>query len=179
MRRALISTFLGLFLATSSAEALPRDLPNGWRLPTDQELQGLGRDQGPNKMARANGDYNGDGIEDEALLLKSTEFSGEALWVWLSNGSEARQWTKLHQINWGPAYPNVDLAMGIETEKPGVYPYGCFCDAKSECNFGPHDKRPKLRLRDPAISYFKIDSAGSMYFWSRSRKRFLCVHTSD
>lgn len=179
MGRTLISTLAGVLLATFGTAAYPRDLPKGWRLPTVEELQDVGRDQEPDKAARARGDFNGDGVEDEAVLLKSTTFSGEALWVWLSNGSNAYEWTRLHEINWGPAYPSVDLAMGVATVEPGIHPYGCFCDAKAECNFGPHDKRPKLRLRDPAIAYFKLESSGKAYFWSRSQRRFLCVHTSD
>ncbi len=178
MRSALITILTGLLLAFVSSLAYPLDLPKGWRFPTAEELQDIGRDQGPDKSARARGDFNGDGIEDEAVLLKSTEFSGEALWVWLSGPSNAHTWTKLHQIDWGPSYPKVDLAMGVETVKPGIHPYGCFCDAK-DCNLGTYAQRPKLRLRDPAIAYFKLESSGSMYFWSRSRKGFLCVVTSD
>ena len=179
MSRTLAATLAATLLATVSALAYSRDLPNGWRFPTAEELPDAARDRGPDKEARARGDFNGDGTEDEAVLLKSTGFSGEALWVWLSKGADGHEWLKLHEINWGPAYPSVDLAMGVATMPPGVHPYGCFCDAKTECNFGPHDKRPKLRLRDPAIAYFKIESSGSAYFWSRSRQRFLCVHTSD
>ena len=98
--------------------------------------------------------------------------------MWLSNKSEGFKWVKLDQIDWGPSYPKVSLAMGVAVAAPGIHAYGCFCGA-NDCNLGTHKDRPKLKLRDPAIEYFKIESAGSMYFWSRSQARFLCVVLSD
>jgi hypothetical protein len=68
--------------------------------------------------------------------------------------------------------------MGIEIVKPGVIPDACF-DAAVECNFGDRSSRPKLKLRDPALTYFKLGSAASMYFWSNKHNRFLKVWLSD
>ena len=42
------------------------------------------RAESPTRFAAATADFNGDGRLDEALLLKSTTFSGEGLWVYLS-----------------------------------------------------------------------------------------------
>jgi hypothetical protein len=178
MRGFLISVVIWILLGSASFAAYAQELPKGWRLPSPDELSDIARKDSPDRYAKAVGDFNSDGIVDEALLLKSTGFSGEALWVWLSNKSEGFKWVKLDQVDWGPSHPKVPLAMGVAVAAPGIHAYGCFCGA-NDCNLGTDKDRPKLKLRDPAIEYFKIESAGSMYFWSRSEGRFLCVVLSD
>jgi hypothetical protein len=178
MRIALLATLMWPFLVYTGLGANAGELPEGWRLPMLDEMSDIARNDSPSRYAKAVGDFNGDGVVDEAVLLKSTGFSGEALWVWLSNTSGGFSWLKLDQVDWGPSYPNVPLAMGIAIAAPGIHPYGCFCGAR-DCNLGPQKDRPKLKLRDPAIEYFKIESAGAMYFWSRSQQKFLCVVLSD
>jgi len=161
------------------ANAWAQQLPPGWRLPTTEELASEDRNDSRTRYAKASADLNGDGIEDDAYLLKSERFSGEALWVRLSVESGKFVWTKLAEIKWGKAYPQVDLAMGIDIAPPGVYAYGCFVDTKEECNFGHHRDRPKLKLRDPSLLYFKLESSSSAFFWSHKYKRFLHVAISD
>ena len=175
-RRAATTALMALALFANGA--LSQDLPQGWRMPTDKEITDPARKKSPVAFAKATADFNGDGFPDEALLLKSTRFSGEGLWIRLSNGEGGFAWIKLAQIDWGKEYPNVDLAMGIHVLRPGTYPYGCFDDAK-DCNFGPHTDRPKLKLRDPSLMYFKLESAASLFFWSRKYQKFMRVWLSD
>jgi hypothetical protein len=167
-----------LAIASCARTAWSQDVPPGWRSPTAQETAESARNDNPTRYTKAVGDFNGDGVTDEAVLLKSMRFSGEALWVRLSGGKGKFEWLKLHEIDWGAKYPNVDLATGIDTVPPGAYSYGCFDDAK-DCNFGPAETRPKLTLRNPGIAYFKIESAGSLFFWSEKDHRFLRVWMSD
>ncbi len=68
--------------------------------------------------------------------------------------------------------------MGIDILPPGVHPYGCFDKAK-DCNLGPEKQRPKLVLRDPSLMYFKMESAASLFFWSKKYKKFMRVWLSD
>ncbi len=175
-RRAYLAAAIVWILG---ANAWAQELPHGWRLPTSEELAGVERNDSPTRYAKASADLNRDGIEDDAYLLKSERFSGEALWVRLSVESGKFAWTKLAEINWGKEYPHVDLAMGIDIAAPGVYAYGCFVDTKDECNFGHHRDRPKLKLRDPSLVYFKPVSASSAFFWRHKYKRFLHVRISD
>ncbi len=167
-----------LLLALCATTARSQDLPPGWRFPSAKEIAEPARKDNPSAYAKAVADFNGDGVDDEAILLKSVRFSGEALWVRLSGGNHQFTWVKLDEIDWGKQYPNVDLSMGIDVLPPGVYAYGCFDGAK-ECNFGPDESRPKLNLHNPSLAYYKMESAGSLFFWSKKHKRFMRVWISD
>ena len=174
------STAFSLFLASAcTCSIASEELPPGWRLPTKQELGDKARLESSTLLARAVADFNADGVDDTALLLKSARFSGEALWVHLSKGPAEFEWIKLAEIRWGKEEPNVGVAMGIDTLSPGVHSYGCFDDTKGECNFGPPSERPKLKLADPSLMYSKLGSAASLFFWSNKHKRFLRVWLSD
>ena len=78
----LINLILAYLLIASAAYAGSEiTLPEGWRFPTEEELSYVSRKDSPTKYARAIADFNGDGINDEAYLLKSTHISGEGLFV--------------------------------------------------------------------------------------------------
>lgn len=170
------SAVIAVFVIAGAAPVWAQDLPDGWRLPTRKELSDEERKDRPTRYAKATADFNGDGIADDAVLLKSSRYSAEALWVRLSN-DKGFSWVKLDETKWDK-YPNVDLAMGVDVAPPGIYPYGCFENAK-DCNFGPVSERPKLKLRDPSIHYFRFGSASSAFFWSYKSGRFLRVWISD
>ena len=101
-------------------------------------------------------------------MLKSTKYSGQTLFVRLSDGNRGHRWVQLNSIDWGPKYPNVDLSMAIEVLKPGIHEYYCF-DEEKDCNLG---KKKKLRLTKPAFSYYKFESSGSFFFWDDKTKKF-------
>ena len=176
--RASVAAIVAAPAISVAQGAVAQELPKGWRFPTKNEIAGDElRKNSPTGFTRVVADLNGDGVEDEAFILKSIRFSGEGLWVHLSHGSQF-SWVKLDEIRWGKEYPNVDLAMGVDMVKPGVIPYACF-DEANDCDFGDDAGRPKLKLKDPALIYFKIESAASIYFWSTSHKRFMRVWVSD
>lgn len=158
--------------------ALAQELPPGWRQALPSELNGEARQDSPTRYTKAEGDLNGDGVNDIAYVLKSTRFSGEALWVWLSQPSGRHRWIRLQQIKWPKEHGSIDLDMAIVTKEPGVVAYACFDTAK-DCDFGPHEGRPKLKLRNASLVYFKPESAASLYFWSNKHSRFLRVWLSD
>ena len=88
MRSILVSLVL-LSVSVPSAAADTPPLLEGWRFPTAKELSDDKiRNDSPTKFAKAIADFNGDGVPDQAFLLKSTKFSGEGLLVWLSNDSQ-------------------------------------------------------------------------------------------
>jgi hypothetical protein len=150
-------------------------LPSEWRLPTDEELSAEPlRKESPTRYARAVADFDADGTPDEAILVKSTRFSGEALLVQLSCGKGCIRWVTLDTTDWGPQYPNVPVSMGVDVLPPGTYEYICL-EATGGCD--PSGVRPTVTLDAPAISYFRFDSSSSFFYWKEGR--FSRVWTSD
>jgi hypothetical protein len=165
-----------LLLASACADS--QQLPAGWRLPSDRDLSDEARSDSAVKYARAAADFNGDGIEDQVLLLKAEKGNFEALWVWLSDSRRGHRWIRLDQIRWPKQYSDVALAMGVNVQPPGQLIYACY-DTDKVCNFDSYEKRPKMELRYSAILYFKLESAASLYYWSSKRKKFIRVWLSD
>lgn len=168
-------SILSLLLALTSQVAFAVEPPAGWRLPTKKELAAEPlRSRSSTKSAEVVGDFNGDGTKDHAYLFKSTKFSGEGLVVRLSS-LKGFIWKIIDQIDWGKEYPNVDLAMGIDLVKPGVYKTAC---AKGywECDLNEPEV---LKLKTPAIWHFRFESAASIWYWDNKSGEFKQVWISD
>ena len=165
----LTLTLILLFLVAASYAKDEVALPEGWRFPTAEELSDeANRKDSPAKYSKAIADLNGDGINDEAFLLKSTKFSGEGLFVRLSDNQNEFKWVELDVIDWGNKYPKVNLLMGIDIVKPGEYKTACG-KGYFECKEG----NPKvLKLKRPAIDYFRFESANSFFVWDDKTARF-------
>jgi hypothetical protein len=169
LRRSILC--LMVIMACAGQES---SLPSEWRLPTDEELAGEPlRKDSPTRFARAVADFNADGSPDEALLVKSTRFSGEGLLVRLSCGHGCANWITLATTNWGQ-YRDVPVSMGVDVLAPGTHEYKCV-DEGGSCQ-GPL-VRPTMTLETPAISYFRFESASSFFYWND--RRFIRVWTSD
>ena len=175
-----ISSLVALLFVQSALLATEPNLPDGWRYPTARELADPDRANSPTKYARATADFNADGILDVAFLLKSTRFSGQALLLRLSCRAECVRWVTLDSIDWGPEYPHVDLAMGIDTIPPGNHEYLCI-EVGDECAVPEHDgpRRPRITIETPALVYYRFESAGSFFYWDRDKATFIRVWTSD
>jgi hypothetical protein len=179
MKRLFLLLILCSLLALSSADGANNTIkpPDAWRYPTTKELADQERSKSPTKLARALADFNGDGIPDQAFLFKSTKFSGQGLLVWLSDNKGGFRWVTLEVIDWGPKYPNVDLAMGLEVLPPGRHPYSCI-EVGKDC-VGNTEPRSKIIIKNPSILYYRFESAASLFYWDGDKKRFIRVWLSD
>jgi len=180
MKRLIFSIIFCCVLPLSSSvsAADAKKPPDGWRYPTEKELAADDeRRESSTKFARATADFNGDGISDEAYLFKSTRFSGQGLLVWLSDGKRGFNWVTLDVIDWGPKYPNVDLAMGLEVLAPGTHQYLCI-EVGKDC-VGKTEPRSKITIKTPSILYYRFESAASLFYWDSNKKRFIRVWLSD
>lgn len=139
---------LQLCVQTSWAEGLPE----AWRVPSEAELSDDYRQASPTRFATATVDFNSDGVPDEAFLVKSTKFNGQGLLVRVSDTNGDPRWITLDVIDWGPQYPQVNLAMGIEVMPPGTYPYLCL-DSDEDCAMIPRQERPKKTIETPSLMY--------------------------
>jgi len=152
-------------------------LPEGWRFPTTEELSDEPlRKKSHSKYIKTIADFNGDGIDDEAYLVKSTKFSGEGLLVRVSdlqNGASSNfKWLVLATIDLGKEAP---LGMGIDIATPGDYETACG-KGYYECKKG----EPKaLKIRRPVINYFRFESFNSFFLWDDKTKTFKEIQMSD
>jgi hypothetical protein len=170
----IVLLFLLLTVPSYSKDKIT--MPDGWRFPTAEELSDdVNRKDSPTKYAKAVADFNGDGINDEAVLLKSTKFSGEGLFVRLSDNQNGFKWIELDVIDWGKKYPKVNLSMGIDIAKPGEYKTACG-KGYFECKEGEPEV---LKLRRPAINYFRFESANSFFVWDEKTTGFKRIWISD
>ncbi len=173
-RILIVATLSGLLFLPASAQ----EIPEGWRLATPEELDlegyGISRTDSPHHYTRAEADFNGDGIPDIAYSLKSTSFSGEALVVRLSEGTEF-SWKVLDETNWGEEYPDVGLAMGVDVAKPQKLQTVCG-RGYFECS---EDEPEEIDLKLPGIWYFKLESASSIFYWDKATNEFVRVWITD
>jgi len=146
------------------AAPLTGELPDGWRVPSDTELADPMFSDAPAALTRVVADFNGDSVEDIALLLKSTRDSAEALWVYMS-GLEQSKWLLLNQISWDPEHPDVGLSMRVDKAEPGSY----------ECS----STGQRFHFSNSGLEYFRPGSSSSMFFWNDAKGEFQQVWVSD
>jgi hypothetical protein len=166
IRAAVIAASL---LATACAQY---DLPAGWRQPLPNEIYasdnraGPWRDEDPNKYLVARGDFDGDGREDVAKLLVSTDGKRYALLVFLATGIS---------VQLDSANVQVLETQGIETLPTGTHRTLCGKGYRSCAEGEP----AVLELHYPAIIFFTEGTASSVFFWSATDKAFRNVFWSD
>ncbi len=151
-------------------------LPNGWRYPSVEELSDEPeRGDSSTKYIKVVADFNGDNTNDAAYLLKSTTFSGEGLFVQISDHQKGFTWLTLATIDWGNEYPKVNLSMGIDIANPGEYQTAC-----GKGYFDCEEGEPEvIKLKLPGIDYFKFESANSFFYWDEQAKNFKRIWISD
>ena len=76
-----VVTGISLLISTPLIFAGNLALPSGWRAPLNLELNDDWRNIDPDKYSVIKGDFNGDGVEDEARLLLSTQRHDVGLFV--------------------------------------------------------------------------------------------------
>jgi hypothetical protein len=148
-----------------------QDIP-GWRAPTKSEIpDNIGwRKEDPNFYIKAKADFDGDGKEDEALLLISDKENKMGLFVTLSS----------HKMVHPLLLEAIDdkrtiEVMGIEVAKPGTYKTACG-KGYWTCEKG---EPAVLKLKLPAIDFFRFESANSYFAWDTKTKKFKRIWMSD
>lgn len=158
--RLITSSLLVTLCACSASFQTP--IPDGWREPTKADLTG-DWEQTPEAIS-AKGDFDGDGVEDEAkILLKTTDSKVGGLFVLLGSGSNVF----LSEI----PYPR---SMGVASVSSGEYDTSCGKGGPCE----PSDPK-KITVTTAAISFFKFESASSLFVWNKGKKEFVRVWMSD
>lgn len=167
----LLKLSLLLLICTFSlcgASANP-NIPEGWRLPTTEELEHKSykwRHESLEKYQVVRADFDGDGLADEATLLVSVNGRQYGLFVLLGSGG-------VRQLDVGEIA--VLQFMGITAKEKGTHKTACgkgYWDCKKgEPQF--------ITLTNTGVTYFKDESAASVFYWVPSTKKFNRVWVSD
>lgn len=147
-------------LLTNSVMAV--DFPDGWRLPTNNELPSTNKEN-----VKIEADFNGDGKPDFAYLLKSTKFIGEGLLVWLSI-HDGYQWKHLDRVEWSKEFADAPLVMRIELAPIAKYKTAC-ASGYWEC---APDEPGIFELQQPGIQLTRFDNAVALWYWDRKTGAF-------
>jgi hypothetical protein len=166
-----LSIGCAFLLITLPASAENMQLPSGWRTPTSAELNDNWRNKGADKYVIARGDFNGDGVIDQAMLLVSRRGQGLGLFVFLSQKDNTFKPYSIDVIK------DVSFvrAMGIARILPGRYKTACG-KGYWDCKKG---EAPEISIEHDAIDYFKTESANSYFYWNKQAQAFKRVWISD
>lgn len=160
---------IALFVALSTGICFSQEMPAGWTKPP-AKLTGQGfRRKDPNRFLVVTGDFNGDGVQDEAFLLVNQHTQKLALFVCLTTATGC-DWHRLEVMD--VAFLDVK---GIAKVVPGQYETAC---GKGYWE-GGKDEPEKLSTNRDAVEFFKDESASWVYVYNPAKDKFTSVATSD
>lgn len=161
-----------VLLSSSASTAInTATIPTSWREPMTAELSDEWRNRHRARYAVASGDFNGDGVEDKAMLLVAKKGGRVGLFVFLSKG-EGRY--AVHGVDVRDDIRALRY-LGIEDVKPGTYRTAC---GKGYWNCASGEVE-HVTVEFRAIRYFKHESAESIVFWNKKTRGLERVWISD
>ena len=171
MRRYLVRcsvTLLYLFVIISCSKS--NNGPPDWRMPTANELSSSWRSINPDKFSIVRGDFNGDGVIDEAKLLVRKDGTGIGLFAFVSENGKYKTFL-LEEIK---NKLQID-AIGIDKVTYGKYKTACgkgYWDCSKE-------ETPEIELTTDSLNLFKYESANSFFYWNKQKKVFNRIWITD
>ena len=146
-----------------------QQLPAGWTKPPANLTGQQFREKDSNHFLVVKGDFDGDGVQDKALLLVDQHNHKMGFFVCLTTATGC-DWHRLEVMD--IAFLDV---MGIARVKPGEYETAC---GKGYWECGK-DEPEKLKTKRDAVEFFKDESASSVYVYNPITRKFGSVATSD
>ena len=144
--------------------------PDGWRLPGERDR--VGEWANADRPYQIHGDFNGDGIADEASFLFGNARKAWALFVFLGQARGAPRAIKLVEENRGPAQRFV-----LETIRPSAHEFRTACGKQY---FACAKGEPlTITFRLPSISLCVPGSSCSVFVWRSAAAQFQRVRMSD
>jgi GH18 family chitinase len=144
-------------------------MPTGWTKPASKLTRQDFRQKDPNHFLVVTGDFNGDGVQDKAMLLVNQRTQKLGFFVCLTTETGC-DWHRLEVMD--IAFLDV---MGIAKVKPGQYDTAC---GKGYWECGK-DEPEKLSTKRDAVEFFKDESASSVYVYNPKTRKFISIATSD
>lgn len=145
-------------------------LPSGWRAlePMDFKVDKCGLRA--SQRAVSSGDFDGDGLQDFAMIAINKSSLQAGLLAWISSRPPTTNWIVLSTEQDGCA------TMGIEA-LPAQVVRGLHCELSDDgCANGRYSE---ICAPDQVISYFRFGSSGSIFVWNPRLQTFDQVWTSE
>lgn len=156
-----------LFLPVAAHAVSP---PPGWRMPTGSDRTGAW--EGPDAPFHIQGDFNGDGVPDEAWILFRNGSKSWAVFVFLHATDGTARTVRLTEERNTPAQQFV-----LETIRPSSIAFRTACGkGYFECAKG---EPLTIQFHLPSISVCSRGSSCSVYVWRPSPGRFQQVRMRD
>ncbi len=165
---ALLILFLTLIPACSKKEALPE----GWRAPTNDELKAPWRADSKDRYTIVNGDFNADGLADQARLLVREDEKGFGLFAFISQPDSTKQTLLLDETNEKSLLPYI----GIKKAEPGKYKTACGKGYGPPCK---KDEPSEIEIKTEAIDFFITESSNAIIYWDKEKKTFRKIWVSE
>ncbi|MCP4237812.1 MAG: hypothetical protein GY770_30300 [Aestuariibacter sp.] len=167
--------FILLVALSIGAQASSEELPNGWRFPTQAEIDIVPmRRWSETKFLIASADFNSDGEIDTARIIKDEDNIGEGFAVYLS-GLDGFEWKIVKFYEYRSQQTAPMLRMGLSIVEPGNYKTACG-KGYWDCKDGEPEE---LALETNGLSHFLFESASSIWFWDKKSLKFVQVWISD
>ena len=156
-----------LLLITTAIYADSPTMPSEWRIPSESELGDNWR-EGIHKNAAVVGDFNGDGLNDGAYLVVSSDGQWEGLLAFISLEDKVR-WYELSKSKF-----DVKVFMGLDWYSPGRYKVLCETDAECE-----ESLKKEIAIETDAFAFYRPGSASSIFVWNMEDAEFDRIWESD
>jgi hypothetical protein len=150
--------------------ALAVSAPPGWRFPSARDR--TGEWEGTDVPFHIRGDFNGDGVADEAWILFRKGSKSWAVFVFLHAADGTTRTIKLIEKRESPAQSFI-----LETVRPSTIAFPTACGKEYfECAKG---EPLTIKFRLPSISFCLRESSCSVYVWQPKSARFQQIRMSD
>ena len=152
--------------------ATPDELPEGYRVPGASDISGswsaLKASSTPFEIR---GDFNGDSVDDRAVILLRTDGPGWTLFAVLGSLEGPPTFVPLTESDGRMTAQS----MAVAVVEPGEYQTAC---GKGYGQCEPSDPTV-IRSDLPAINFFQPEGASSFFWWNTATRRFARTWMSD
>jgi len=158
--------FASILILFCALTACAEDANQSWRFPVESDRTedwSLHTDE----PFHVEADFDGNGVIDDVWIVVEKSGEGWRLIALMNGSSKALPLTASAsgQAQW----------FGLREVAPGTLKTACG-KGYWECS---EDEPPVLNLANPAVAFFKFESASTLYYWSDSESAFKSIAESD
>jgi hypothetical protein len=161
---------LGSLFLAAATPYVDTQLPNGWRLTSNEETAQSWRLKSPTRYLSVNGDFAGHGVAEKAIILVKKDGTGFAPFLLLAEPDGQTRFFQAEEIN--PMRYLQDE--GLRVLLPGSYK--TTCGKGYGCSEGDKDS---VTISTQAVEFFQRDGPERLIYWDNDKDRPSEVWLSD